>query len=345
MRVRGLFQSSTIFLGGLRLMRLSRAFCPNSSLMSAQRTTLRALSAVTSKSEEKLVDHMLYRIRQVNKSPEDVVLTDFSVDGSSLGKVTPTMLDTLLETNAFEMQGDSLTLSAEAGTTCESRTEAVQTVMRDLREQGIIRAWRDEMYPVGDSFYKDPVFLMERAAVGVIGALEYGVHLNGLVQKEDGEVMMWIARRSAQKPTYPGMLDHMVAGGQPAGMTLIDNVVKECEEEAGVPEDVAKAGIKPAGAISYESLKKDRINRAVLFCYDLWLPEDFQPKPVDDEVDEFFLWTMDQVKESFDPAFSDPIKPNCYVVLIDYLLRSGQISPDTPRYLDVLRELRSAGLS
>lgn len=36
------------------------------------------------------------------------------------------------------------------------------------------------------------------------------------------------------------MLDHIVAGGIPASHPLpSENVVKECEEEAGIPEDLA----------------------------------------------------------------------------------------------------------
>ena len=35
---------------------------------------------------------------------------------------------------------------------------------------------------------------------------------------------MWIARRSLEKQTAPGELDQIVAGGQPAGTTLADNL-------------------------------------------------------------------------------------------------------------------------
>lgn len=41
----------------------------------------------------------------------------------------------------------------------------------------------------------------------------YGVHVNGYVKKE-GQLSMWVARRSKDKPTWPGLLDHVAAGGQ-----------------------------------------------------------------------------------------------------------------------------------
>lgn len=36
--------------------------------------------------------------------------------------------------------------------------------------------------------------------------------MNGYVNK-DGQKFLWIGKRSDVKQTYPGMLDHLVAGG------------------------------------------------------------------------------------------------------------------------------------
>jgi hypothetical protein len=41
----------------------------------------------------------------------------------------------------------------------------------------------------------------------------YGVHVNGYVETPRG-LELWVARRSKDKPTWPGKLDHIVAGGQ-----------------------------------------------------------------------------------------------------------------------------------
>lgn len=235
-----------------------------------------------------------------------------------------------------------LSLSEAAGDTCKSRTNAVQRVMQELRSRGLVVGWRDELYPISHGFYRDPVFHMERAATPLLGTIDYGVHINGLVF-EGNEPLMWMARRAPTKSKHPNMLDHIVAGGQPVGISLMDNVVKECTEEAGIPEDLTRAGICPAGAISYRTYvpSKDAVSRAVLFCYDLLLPSDFQPVPTDGEVEEFFLWDMDQVKASLARDYPDPIKPNCYPVIIDCLIRRGFVSPEAPGYLDVIRELRS----
>jgi len=309
---------------------------------------------------------ILYRVRDVNYLPDEIrtSLLEVRVDGIAIGKVRPGIAELLcnsrpansepvfqLETDdddeATTMKRPFLTLNDKvAGRTLESRSQAVARVTEQLRQDGIVTGWRDELYPIGTGFYDPPLFLMERAAVPLLGAIEYGVHVNGLVRDGDsGATKMWMARRSATKSKYPGMLDHIVAGGQPAGMSLIDNVIKECLEEANIPESITRAGIRPAGAISYETYlpNKDTVTRAVLFNFDLHLPPDFQPTPVDGEVQEFFLWTMEEVLQSMAKEYPDPIKPNCYSVIIDYLIREqGQlVPPDIPGYLDVVRELRS----
>lgn len=309
----------------------------------------------TLSTEAQTVQDMLFRVREINRMPDDIRLSllNFEVDGVFLGKIRPAVADLLcsvdVEAPVFELQKEGgtapyLTLSSGAGNSFEERTLAVARVTERLRDQGVVQGWRDELFPIAGSFYGTPSFLMERAAVPLLGALEYGVHINGVVRDDKtGETKMWMARRSATKSKYPSMVDHMVAGGQPAGISLMDNVVKECMEEAGVPEAVTRAGIQAVGAISYENYhpSKDTVSRAVMFNFDLHLPQDFEPAPVDGEVQEFFLWSIEEVIQSIAKDNKDPIKPNCYAVVIDYLLRNGHVSPDTPGYLDVLRELRS----
>jgi Domain of unknown function (DUF4743) len=174
---------------------------------------------------------MLQRIRAVNQYDKEIQQTaiPFCVNGIYLGLVRPAMADRLHDTGVFckttttstqKNRDDDNGASAEkmiltlnediAGTTCESRTNAVASVTKQLREDGIVTGWRDELYPIQERFDDDsPLFLMERAAVTILGALEYGVHINGLVKGSDddgGTVQMWLARRSATKSEYPGYL-------------------------------------------------------------------------------------------------------------------------------------------
>ena len=82
--------------------------------------------------------------------------------------------------------------------------------------------------------------------------------MNGYVRTgpRPADVKMWVARRSATKPTYPGMLDNMVAGGLGFGHSPRYTVLKESMEEATIPIEIAKNAI-PVGTISYTKLSKN----------------------------------------------------------------------------------------
>lgn len=144
------------------------------------------------------------------------------------------------------------------------------------------------------------------------------------------------------KQTFPGMLDHLVAGGLPHGIPCGENMIKECDEEAGIPNHIAKRA-KPVGAISYMDIDGRRFKRDVLFCYDLKLPVDFAPYNQDGEVDSFRLIPiLDVAKIIRETRF---FKPNCSIVIIDFLFRHGYIQPEDAGYLKLLQSLRSGDCS
>jgi len=147
--------------------------------------------------------------------------------------------------------------------------------------------------------------------------------------RRNDRLFIWVARRSRTKPTYPGMLDNTVAGGQPSGIGLIDNVVKECGEEASIPKTLALQA-KPIGIVTYCLEHRDGLKPDMLYNFDLELPADFTPKPHDDEIESFELWPAEdvlaRVRDSFDFKF------NCNLVLIDFFMRHSLIGPDEPHY-------------
>lgn len=221
-----------------------------------------------------------------------------------------------------------------------ARTAAVAEVLATLRGEGRVPGWRDEHYPVCLDFHTPPVFTMERAAVPMFGVTGYGVHLNGLVHT-CGETRMWIGRRAMHKPTGPGKLDQMVAGGQPAGLGLIENMRKECAEEAAIPDSLAQS-LRPVGAISY-CLETDLgLRPDVIYCFDLVLPEDFEPRPLDGEVEAFYCWPLARVHETLQDT--DAFKFNCALVAMDCLIRLGEIAPERPGYLELIRGLRAGAV-
>jgi isopentenyldiphosphate isomerase len=216
------------------------------------------------------------------------------------------------------------------------RTAAVDAALRRVREQGEIPEWCDEPYPVGTAYHETPLFQIERAAASRLGIRSYGIHINAFVRKPDG-IHMWIARRATDKTTYPGMLDNAIAGGQPVGIGLMENVIKESQEEAGIPESLARNAVA-IGAVTYTMQEGEKLMPDVLFNYDLELPADFTPVNTDGEVAEFMLLPAAEVMRLTERTRE--FKFNCALVNIDFFIRHGLIPPDHPDYLAIQTGLR-----
>jgi Domain of unknown function (DUF4743) len=280
----------------------------------------------------------LDRIRTANKHDPGNFLP-FRVSGIRVGCVKRDFAATLSRwPEVFHVDERGVSLAPEldsAQAPATERTRAVGEVLRILREEGCIDGWRDELYPVNRNWSEEPFLLVERAAIPWFGVRGYGVHLNGFVRGRDG-LSMWIARRSLNKPTGPGKLDQMVAGGQPAGMGLYDNMMKECWEEAGIPMEIAGRA-KAVGAISYALETTVGFRPDIIFNFDLELPEHFTPVNTDGEVEAFYLWPMEQVVETV--RDSDAFKFNCALVVIDFLVRHGYVAADDPDYSDIVEGL------
>jgi hypothetical protein len=219
-----------------------------------------------------------------------------------------------------------------------SRTAAMAELLAELRDRDLVPGWRNEPYAVCERWGDAPLFQMERAAVPLFGTLGYGVHVNGFVR--DGDTLkMWVGKRSLTKPTGPGKLDQIVAGGLPAGIGVMDNLIKECGEEADIPEDLARRA-HPVSATTYCTERAEGLRRDVLFNYDLELPADFTPRNTDGEIEDFFLWSIDQVMDTV--RETDDFKFNCGVIVIDFLIRRGFIGPDHSDYVEIQRGLHTA---
>lgn len=260
----------------------------------------------------------------------------FVVASRPVGWVRPDIADRLRGfPGTFHVDQTTVGLDPRFGD-FESRSKAVESVLLKLREEGCFAGWRDEPYPVGIDFHKPPLFRMERAAVPSFGVRAYGIHLNGHVEEGDA-LRIWVARRSRSKPTAPGKLDHLVAGGQPYGIGLAENLVKEAAEEASLPESLARRA-RPAGFVSYVMENEEGIRNDVLFVYDLAVPGGFTPVNTDGEIEEFFLWPLERVVAAL--AAGDDFKFNVALVIIDFLVRRGLLPPEDPDYLAIVHGLR-----
>jgi 8-oxo-dGTP pyrophosphatase MutT (NUDIX family) len=178
---------------------------------------------------------------------------------------------------------------------------------------------RAENFDVRETAESPSLGVLDRGALPSFGVIGVGVHLNGLVRRADG-LHLWVARRAANKKLDPGKLDHLVAGGVPAGYTPFEALLKEAEEEAGLPEALARQA-RQVALFTYNMERPEGLRRDVLYAYDLELPVDFIPQPMDGEVESFALWPLAQVAEVL--SRTDEFKFNVTLVLIDLLLREG----------------------
>jgi isopentenyldiphosphate isomerase len=284
------------------------------------------------------------RVQECNAHPDELRdLVPFTVGGAAAGLLRPEFAAQLASTfpAVFSRSGGAVTLSPTLSTP-QARTDAVAACMLLLREDGTVRGWRDELFAVATSFDAEPLLLLERACAAHFGIKAYGVHVNCYVRHPDGRIDVWVARRSKTKPTWPSLLDHAVAGGLGHGLSPSANVVKECEEEANVPPLLA-AQAQPVGVVSYVALVAEGVKRDVLFCYDLQLPPDFVPSNNDGEVEEFMLWPLERVAETV--RTTREYKPNCAIVICDFLARHGFLRPESHGYLQLLQLLRCGDIS
>jgi hypothetical protein len=261
----------------------------------------------------------------------------FVVTGLRLGWMAHGLADRLRGFPAvFSVSGDVVRM-VDALDSFESRSRAVGDAVQRLREEGWFPGWRNEAFAVAPDFHAAPLLQIERSAARAFGIRCYCVQLNGIVRRE-GELQTWIARRALSKPVGPGKLDQIVGGGMPIGVTLRDNLIKECAEEASIPAALARQA-RPVGAVAYLRQDGDICDDQVLFNYDLVLPADFTPINADGEVAGFELWPLTRVKDVL--AAGDDFLFDVALSLIDFLIRHGVVGPADPDYIEIAEGLWS----
>jgi isopentenyldiphosphate isomerase len=217
----------------------------------------------------------------------------------------------------------------------EQRSQAMAEVIHALIEEGAIGHDLDELYPVTPGERSEVLFLMDRGSVAHFGIRAFGQHLNGYVRRRDG-LYMWIARRAQDRRHAPGKLDNLVAGGLPWKISLQENLLKECREEAGMSADLAQQAVA-VGSVSYLAESPHGLKPDVMYCYDLELPDGFEPVCTDGEVESFELMPIEQVAEIV--RETEDFKANCNLVIIDFLIRHGLLDPEADDYTRLVNGL------
>ena len=235
----------------------------------------------------------------------------FSLGSQQVGWVLPDLAAAL---------GKLAGITGENGTITLHDAARLPDIARIAASLGFGRV-RSEAFDVRASSTGPVLSTIDRGALPAFGIAAQGVHLDGLVRKPDG-LHIWIGKRAADKALDPGKLDHIVAGGIPAGLTPWQTLVKEANEEASIPANLLTPATQYA-TIQYAMTRKEGLRRDILHCYEVELPPDFTPKPQDGEVESFTLMPLDQIRDII--AQTDDFKFNVNLVLLTLLLRHNAI--------------------
>lgn len=246
----------------------------------------------------------------------------FVIDSATVGSVADRQVPLLrsLRSAALEINDRAVLLRAAP----PARDAELAAINLRLREVGAILAWRDEPYAVVDPASGARLASFERAASRFWGTLTFGAHATGFVRGGDGRPShLWIARRSADKATDPGLFDNLVGGGVPLGQSPHEALLREGWEEAGFTLAQMRRAT-PGRCIRLWRAIPEGLQHECLSSFDLALEPDEVPRNQDGEVAGFELLSL---ADALALAAGDTMTVDASLVTLDFVLRHGLLEP------------------
>lgn len=232
----------------------------------------------------------------------------------------------------------------------ESKGEAPSTACNAAFARVVGECIDKNLFQIIDGRHSEPFEILganypvqiERYAVPLFGIAMRGAHMTVYTTTPEG-MKIWIPRRSGKIWASPGKLDTTVGGGVAAHETPFENLCREADEEASLPTDLVKKYAKSCGVLTYVGVTDDSICETglifpdVVYVYDLEVAADVVPKPNDDEVEGFYLMSVEQVKTRL---LNREFKANSAVVVIDFFVRHGIITAENEeRYVEMMARM------
>ncbi len=258
---------------------------------------------------------LLRRLAELNSAALPGGRVPFLLGAEQVGWLSPALAAAVAAFDDVQQGPAGVVLGAPA---------ALPGIAQALSARGLMR-WRREAFDVRATPDGTVLSTIDRGALPAFGIEAQGIHLDALVRRAEG-LHIWIGKRAANKALDPGKLDHIVAGGMPAGHTPEETLVKEAEEEAAMPAELARRAVR-TGVLRYAMERPEGLRRDLLHCYEVELPESFAPTPRDGEVESFSLWPLARVADAL-RAGGEAFKFNVVAVLAGLLVRHGMFSPD-----------------
>jgi len=229
----------------------------------------------------------------------------------------------------------------------QRRTIAFEHVTKHLLSCGVISRKHTDLYPIypfisekkGDTNdyegnKKEILAHVNRNSAPYLGVDSVGVHLHCYVCEDTTAACnkptgIWLAKRAANKSHHPNLYDPTVAGGQPSNLSILENIVKEAHEEAGVKAEwILSPNSKDStfsdhthDPLTITTAKSDGscMKRSLYYSGDLQVPNCWVPTAVDGEVAEFKLYTMKELEDELRNGNS--VRPSMVAVLLDFMIR------------------------
>ena len=248
-----------------------------------------------------------------------IQLIGISTGAQTIGHLNPEFISYLqesLEKNSvplISMGNDHLSISLGRP---NELSQSLYQLADMMRSGGFIPGWRNEDFAWIDQ-NGHQYFRLERAAFRTFGFRSMATHINGYTAANT----LWLGRRSETKPTDPGKLDNLAAGGISADETPWVSARRELWEEAGVPDKIAQ-DITPIGRIHMRRPIMGRgFHDELLFIYDLELADHFVPSNHDGEVSGFIEISY---AEAAARILADEFTSDAAFVTADFILRRSK---------------------
>ena len=239
----------------------------------------------------------------------------FFVDGANVGCVDRKHLSVLRGYPQWlDVRADAVGLHIDMS----QRNTALEVINAALREQGFVRTWRSEIFPLLNPNTGAVLAVMERAAMRFWGALTLGAHATGYLADAWGHpTHLWIAQRSRDKATDPGLSDNLVGGGVAWGQSPLQALVREGWEEAGLsPQQMQRA--VPGRVLRVMRPVAEGFQHEWLHSFDLRLEPGEQPVNQDGEVANFQLLP---VAQALALAATQAMTVDASLVTLEFALR------------------------
>jgi len=284
--------------------------------------------------------HVLSRIQELDATKHASSYLGFVIGNQCVGQVHCGLSKLLLEhaASCFQEKNDgTLHLSSD-----KDPTAAMEMATQVLIDHNVIPKRHNDMYPMSSSPTHNAVGFINRNAAPYFGITSIGVHLLCYQKypqsqsQPQNDVALWMAQRAPTKAHFPSLWDPTVAGGQPANLSLWDNLVKEAGEEAGIhPEQLTHA--HSVSCLSQMTSKPDGtcLKQSLYYCWELNVDDTpLEPKAIDGEVAKFELWNSTTLLEEVQSG--SRLRPAMRLVITDFLIRHGIITPDAePDYVAI----------